>query len=123
MHVHTQVGHINCHATSTPTGDGIETRAIARAFPGCPDLQISSNKGNMGHLLGAAGAVEAAVTILSLYHQKIPATANLERQSEDVHPAINIVKGRALDVCDMQAAVSNSFGFGGVNAALLFARV
>ena len=123
MHMHTQVGHINCHATSTPTGDGIETRAIARAFPDCPDLHISSNKGNMGHLLGAAGAVEAAVTILSLYHQKIPATANLERQSEDVHPAINIVKGRALDVCDMQVALSNSFGFGGVNAALLFARV
>ena len=82
----TRVGHVNCHATSTPMGDGIESHAIARVFGDLSHLNVTSVKGNLGHLLGAAGAVEAALTVLSLYHETIPATANFKQPSDDLHP-------------------------------------
>lgn len=85
-----QVAHVNCHATSTPMGDGIESHAIARVFGSLGHLNVTSVKGNLGHLLGAAGAVEAALTALSLHNETVPATANFTQPSEDLHPGLQM---------------------------------
>mmetsp|Transcript_12700 Transcript_12700/g.44448 ORF Transcript_12700/g.44448 Transcript_12700/m.44448 type:complete len:332 (+) Transcript_12700:470-1465(+) len=114
-----QVGHINCHATSTPVGDACEARAIAKTFAGCNDLVLTSVKGALGHLLGAAGAVEAAATVLAVYHQKIPPTANLDQRSTDIPIELRIAQQTVQDAPGLEVALSNSFGFGGVNACLL----
>ena len=111
--------HINAHATSTPVGDLAETRAIHRAFgEHTADLAVTATKSMTGHLLGAAGALEAVLTTLTLYHRQIPPTINLEDQDPQID--LDVVTGgpRALPDGDL-AAVNNSFGFGGVNVALL----
>ncbi|MDO5739504.1 MAG: beta-ketoacyl-ACP synthase II [Ornithinimicrobium sp.] len=111
--------HINAHATSTPVGDLAETRAIHRAFgEHTADLAVTATKSMTGHLLGAAGALEAVLTALTLYHRQIPPTINLEDQDPQID--LDVVTGgpRALPDGDL-AAVNNSFGFGGVNVALL----
>lgn len=111
--------HINAHATSTPVGDLAETRAIHRAFGDhTADLAVTATKSMTGHLLGAAGALEAVLTTLTLYHRQIPPTINLEDQDPQID--LDVVTGgpRALPDGDL-AAVNNSFGFGGVNVALL----
>ncbi len=116
-----QVGYINAHGTSTPLGDVAETRAIKAAFgEHARHLLVSSSKSMTGHLLGAAGGVEAVFSVLSLYHQQVTPTINL--QQPDAACDLDYVPGSARDVA-VDYALSNSFGFGGTNASLVFARL
>jgi len=109
------VGHVNCHATSTPVGDVAEVVAVRKAIGDHPVL--TAPKGSFGHLLGAAGAVEAIVTLLSIHDGVVPATLNLD----DLDPKVtlDVVAGEPRKI-DLTAAVNDSFGFGGHNVALLF---
>ena len=109
------VGHVNCHATSTPVGDAIEPLAVKRAIGDHPVL--TAPKGATGHLLGASGAVEGIFTLLSVRDGIIPATLNLDNQDPKV--AFDVVTGEPRKV-DLIAAVNNSFGFGGHNVSLVF---
>ena len=115
-----QVDYINAHGTSTPHGDQVETLAIKRCFGDhAKKVAVSSTKSMTGHLLGAAGGLEAGITALAVYHQIAPPTINQEHPDEDCDlDYIPNVK-RAFPI---QYALSNSFGFGGTNAALLFQR-
>jgi 3-oxoacyl-[acyl-carrier-protein] synthase II len=116
-----QIGYINTHGTSTPAGDRIECLAIRKAFGAHADkLKINSTKSMHGHLLGAAGGLEAIITVMALRTGLIPPTINVENQDPDCD----------LDVCanarghfDAEYALSNSFGFGGTNACLILKRV
>jgi 3-oxoacyl-[acyl-carrier-protein] synthase II len=110
------IGYINAHATSTPLGDVIEARAIKALFG--HRTAVSSNKGALGHLLGAAGAVEAMFTVLSLKHQVAPHTLNLAVPGEGIE--LDLVTNAPRNM-KMRYALSNSFGFGGTNASLCFA--
>jgi 3-oxoacyl-[acyl-carrier-protein] synthase II len=115
------VGYINAHATSTPLGDVAETRAIRSAFGAHADrLMVSSTKSVTGHLLGAAGGVEAIFTVLAIHRGVVPPTANLDEPGEgcDLDYVPKLARERAVDV-----ALSNSFGFGGTNASLVFRRI
>jgi 3-oxoacyl-[acyl-carrier-protein] synthase II len=115
------ISYVNAHGTSTPLGDIAETKAIKLAFGDhAHDMMISSNKSMIGHLLGAAGGVEAISTILSLHHQIIPPTINLD--SVDPECDLDYVPHAARDV-SIEAAISNSFGFGGTNGSLVFRRL
>ncbi len=117
------VVHINAHATSTPVGDVAEANAIRRAFGALADsIPVSATKSMTGHLLGAAGAVEAIFTILALHHRLAPATINLESMDPEI--ALDVVHGshRQLPAGDL-LALDNSFGFGGHNVALAFRSV
>jgi len=113
-----QVDYINAHGTSTPHGDQVETLAIKRCFGDhAKKIAVSSTKSMTGHLLGAAGGLEAGITALAVYHQVAPPTINQEHPDEDCDlDYIPNVKR----VMPIQYALSNSFGFGGTNAALLF---
>ncbi|MCD2185882.1 beta-ketoacyl-[acyl-carrier-protein] synthase family protein [Actinomycetospora sp. SF1] len=111
------VGHVNCHATSTPVGDVAETVAVRKAIGDHPVL--TAPKGSLGHLLGAAGAVEAIATILAVKEGQIPPTANLTDLDGDVE--LDVVSGEARKV-SLDAAINDSFGFGGHNVSLCFAR-
>ena len=110
--------HINAHATSTPVGDVAEYNAIKRAFGDHTDnIAVTATKSMTGHLLGAAGALEAILTILSVHHRTVPATINLDDQDPAI--PLNVVSGQALTLPDGDiAALNNSFGFGGHNVAL-----
>jgi 3-oxoacyl-[acyl-carrier-protein] synthase II len=113
-----QIAYINAHATSTPLGDAAEARAIEKRFAGCLDrLAVSSTKSMTGHLLGGAGAVEAGLTVLALRDQVAPPTANLCHPDEGI--SLDLVPGKARPMA-MEYAMSNSFGFGGTNACLVF---
>ena len=107
------VGHVNCHATSTSVGDVAETVAVRKAIGDHPVL--TAPKGSLGHLLGAAGAVEAIATILAVREGLVPPTANLTDLDGDVE--LDVVAGEARKVT-LDAAVNDSFGFGGHNVAL-----
>ena len=109
------VDHVNCHATSTPVGDVAEAAAIRRAIGDHPVL--TAPKSAMGHLLGAAGAVESIAAILSVRDGIIPPTLNLERVDEGVQ--LDVAAGEARKV-ELHAAVNDAFGFGGHNVALVF---
>lgn len=112
------VVHVNAHATSTPVGDVAEALAIRSALgPAADAVAVTSTKGSTGHLLGAAGAVEAIATVLALHERRVPATRNLDDPDDDV--ALDVVRmtPRALRP---GVALSNSFGFGGHNVALAF---
>lgn len=114
------VDYINAHGTSTQLGDVAETVAIKKTFEGhAPKLAISSTKSMIGHLLGAAGGVEAAFTVLSLHHQVAPPTINLD--SQDPECDLDYVPNHAREM-EMRVALSNSFGFGGTNGTLAFKR-
>jgi 3-oxoacyl-[acyl-carrier-protein] synthase II len=114
------VDYVNAHGTSTPHNDRIETHAIKRAFgEHAHKLAISSTKSMTGHLLGAAGGLEAGITALAVRHQRVPPTINLEQPDEGCD--LDYVPGRARDLA-IEYALSNSFGFGGTNGALLFRR-
>jgi 3-oxoacyl-[acyl-carrier-protein] synthase II len=114
------VDYINAHGTSTPHNDRIETFAIKRTFGNhARTLAVSSTKSMTGHLLGAAGGLEAAVTVLAVYHQKVPPTINLEQSEEGLD--LDYVPNTCRQM-PIQYALSNSFGFGGTNGALLFKR-
>jgi len=117
-----QVGYVNAHGTSTPAGDVAECQAISRVFGdhARKGLMVSSTKSMIGHLLGAAGGAEAVVTVLTLARGVIHPTINVEEQ--DPECPLDVVPNTAREV-RVQAALSNSFGFGGTNAVLLFKRV
>jgi 3-oxoacyl-[acyl-carrier-protein] synthase II len=109
------IGHVNAHATSTVVGDVGEAAAIRTAVG--DHTVVTAPKGALGHLVGGAGAVEGIATILALYHGLIPATLNLENLDPRVR--LDVVTGEPRKV-EITAALSNSFGFGGHNTALLF---
>ncbi|WP_025129930.1 beta-ketoacyl-ACP synthase II [Pseudomonas sp. PH1b] len=115
-----QVQHLNAHATSTPVGDKGELAAIKRVFGTNSGLAISATKSATGHLLGAAGGIEAIFTILALRDQIAPATLNLENP-DSAAEGLDLVRGEARKT-PMDYALSNGFGFGGVNASVLFKR-
>ena len=115
-----QVSYINAHGTSTPHGDKVETLAIKRCFgEHAAKVMVSSTKSMTGHLLGAAGGLEAGITVLAVHHQIVPPTINLE--CPDPECDLDYVPNRAREAT-IDYALSNSFGFGGTNAALLFKR-
>ncbi|MGB8536942.1 MAG: beta-ketoacyl-ACP synthase II [Acidobacteriaceae bacterium] len=117
-----QVGYINAHATSTPLGDALETAAIKSLFKEhatSGKLLVSSTKSMTGHLLGGAGGLEAGITIMALQNQTVPPTTNLD----DPDPAcdLNYIANKPQSA-QLEVALSNSFGFGGTNGALIFRR-
>jgi 3-oxoacyl-[acyl-carrier-protein] synthase II len=117
-----EVGYVNSHGTSTPTGDGLEAQAIAKVFSSAKNLHVSSTKSMTGHLLGAAGGIEAAFTALSLHHGIIPPTINLEKADEIcAATGLNFTPNHAVKK-QYKYALSNSFGFGGTNASLVLGR-
>jgi len=116
-----QVGYINAHGTSTDLGDVQETEAVKKVFgEHAYKLAVSSTKSMHGHLLGAAGAIEAILTVLALKNQVLPPTINLENRDEACD--LDYVPGKARAVQGLEVALSNSFGFGGTNATLAFKR-
>ncbi|MCA8271205.1 beta-ketoacyl-ACP synthase II [Burkholderia sp. AU30280] len=115
------IGHLNAHATSTPVGDISELAAIKAVFGTGRGPAVSATKASTGHLLGAAGGVEAIFTILALRDQLAPPTLNLT-QPDPVAEGIDIVAGSARRI-STEYAISNGFGFGGVNASLVFRRL
>lgn len=116
-----EVGYINAHGTSTPLGDVAETQAIRTVMGAqAEDVAVSSTKSMIGHLLGAAGAVEAIVSILALHEGVVPPTINLDNPGEGCD--LDYVPHTARDV-DISYALSNSFGFGGTNGTLIFGKV
>ncbi|WP_029006787.1 beta-ketoacyl-ACP synthase II [Azospirillum halopraeferens] len=116
------IDYVNAHGTSTPLGDEIELGAVRRLFgPAIEKLAMSSTKSAIGHLLGAAGAVEAIYSIKAINHGVVPPTLNLENPSESCQ-GVNLVPRQAQER-RVRAALSNSFGFGGTNASLVFREV
>ena len=116
-----QVDYINAHGTSTPAGDVVETRAVKRVFGDhAGKLAVSSTKSMIGHLLGAAGGVEAVFSILSIYEQVAPPTINLDNPDPvcDLDYVPHTAREMKIDI-----ALSNSFGFGGTNGTLIFKRL
>ena len=114
-----QIGYVNAHGTSTPIGDTLEAHAI-RNFFGEHKVAVSSTKSMTGHLLGGAGGLEAGVTVLALRDQTLPPTINLENQEPDT-VGMDLVPNHARQA-SIEYAMSNSFGFGGTNGALLFRK-
>jgi len=112
------IGYINAHGTSTLIGDLAELRAMEKIFP--EGTKVSSTKSAIGHLLGAAGSVEAIFTLKALQDQIIPPTLNLDNPESS---SMDLVAHRAQKVTGMQYALSNSFGFGGTNASLIFSKI
>lgn len=113
-----EVDHVNAHGTSTPANDAAEAAALRRVFGSAADaIAVTSTKSAIGHLLGAAGGVEAVATVLAMRDGIVPATLNLERQ--DPACDIDVVRGEPRKIT-IRAALSNSFGFGGHNAVLAF---
>jgi 3-oxoacyl-[acyl-carrier-protein] synthase II len=115
-----QLGYLNAHGTSTPLGDVAETKGVKSIFGDDTKLMVSSTKSMIGHLLGAAGSVEAIFTIKALQDQVIAPTINLDKPGEGCD--LDYVPNAARDV-EMTAAASNSFGFGGTNGTLVFGKV
>jgi 3-oxoacyl-[acyl-carrier-protein] synthase II len=114
------IGYVNAHGTSTPIGDVIETRALKRIFGECAKkVPISSTKSMTGHLLGGAGGLEAGISVLALHDQTLPPTINLENPDPECDLDYVPIHARKASV---EYALSNSFGFGGTNAALIFRR-
>ena len=114
------VDYINAHGTSTPLGDIAETTAIKRVFGAHAKngLLVSSTKSMLGHMLGAAGSIEAAISVLALKNKIVPPTINIENQDEQCD--LDYVPNNARKADHLDVALSNSFGFGGHNASLVF---
>ena len=115
-----EINYVNAHGTSTPLGDEIELRAVERAFGSAIEgLSMSSTKSSTGHLLGAAGAIEAVFSVMALNENIIPPTINLDNPS--VETKIDLVPHVAKEK-EIKSVLSNSFGFGGTNASLIFSH-
>ena len=116
------VDHINTHGTSTPAGDISECLAIEKLFGShTPNILVNSTKSMTGHLLGAAGAIEAIATVLALQTGKIPPTINIKNLDPEI-PNLNFVINKMTEK-DIHIALSNSFGFGGHNCSILFKKI
>ncbi|MCB0529849.1 MAG: beta-ketoacyl-ACP synthase II [Lewinellaceae bacterium] len=117
------IDYINTHGTSTPLGDIAELKAIEKVFGGqAAKMNISSTKSMTGHLLGAAGAIEAIACILAMNHDFAPPTINHFTDDPDINPALNLTF-REAQQRKIRAALSNTFGFGGHNASVIFRQV
>ena len=115
-----KIDYINAHGTSTPSGDKVEVLAIERIFEECKKkINVSSTKSQIGHLLGAAGGVEAAYSISCINNKKLPYTLNLENVIDAKN--INFIREKAMD-SDINFVLSNSFGFGGTNVSLILKK-
>ncbi|MFD2921946.1 beta-ketoacyl-ACP synthase II [Terrimonas rubra] len=115
----TELDYLNLHATSTPVGDIAELKAVAKTFKGSANLWVNSTKSMTGHLLGAAGAIEAIIAIKSINENIIPPTINIEQPDADIPAGIQIVRDEPLQK-NIRTAMSNAFGFGGHNSTLVF---
>eukprot|EP01138_Halocafeteria_seosinensis_P014113 gb/GECG01014411.1/.p1 GENE.gb/GECG01014411.1/~~gb/GECG01014411.1/.p1 ORF type:complete len:406 (+),score=57.26 gb/GECG01014411.1/:1-1218(+) len=123
------VDYVNAHATSTPLGDEVEANGIHQLHersqvtrsPDVPKTVVASNKGHVGHLLGAAGAVESLFAVLSMYNGILPGTRNLEELDESINTEFLSFPGYSTQQT-VEYALSNSFGFGGTNTSLLFRK-
>ncbi|MEZ4787925.1 MAG: beta-ketoacyl-ACP synthase II [Flavobacterium haoranii] len=116
------VDHINTHGTSTPLGDVAELKAISAVFGDhAKNLNINSTKSMTGHLLGAAGAIEAIASILAIQHGIVPPTINHSVVDENIDPSLNLTLNKAQKR-EVKVAMSNTFGFGGHNACMLFKK-
>ncbi len=117
------IGHINAHATSTPVGDIAEYQAIRASFGDLAEtIPVTATKSMTGHLLGAAGALEALLTVQTIHHRTIPATVNVDNQDPEIGLDVVTKEPRALPDGDV-AVLNNSFGFGGHNVALAFRSI
>ncbi len=116
----TEINYINAHGTSTKQGDEIETRAIRKVFQDHADkIAVNSTKSMTGHLLGAAGGVEAVFSVLSIFHNISPPTINIDNQDPECDLDYVANNARSMEI---QGAMSNSFGFGGTNGCLIFRK-
>ena len=111
-----EIGYVNAHGTSTQVGDTIELNAVEKLFKSNDNLFMSSNKSAIGHLLGAAGAVEAVFSFMSLKTKNLPPTLNLD--NPDVITSINLIPHESISK-SVKNIISNSFGFGGTNASII----
>ncbi|WP_242094425.1 beta-ketoacyl-ACP synthase II [Aestuariivivens sediminicola] len=117
------VDHINTHGTSTPLGDVAELKAISSVFGDhAKNININSTKSMTGHLLGAAGAIEAIASILAIEHGIVPPTINHSTVDEQIDPELNLTLNEAQKR-DVRVAMSNTFGFGGHNACVVFKKI
>nr|WP_299386526.1 beta-ketoacyl-ACP synthase II [Allomuricauda sp.] len=117
------VDAINTHGTSTPLGDVAELKAISKVFGDhAPNININSTKSMTGHLLGAAGAIEAIASILAMEHSMVPPTINHSVVDENIDPSLNLTLNKAQER-EVNVAMSNTFGFGGHNACVLFKKI
>ncbi len=117
-----EIDYINAHATSTAAGDSSELNAMATIFGDNKEMVISATKSMTGHLLGAAGAVEAILTILALQNQIVPATINTTSIDPELSQGLHIITGDALKK-ELNYAINNTFGFGGHTATSIFKRI
>jgi 3-oxoacyl-[acyl-carrier-protein] synthase II len=116
------IAHVNAHATSTPLGDVAEASALRTALGAdAGRVCVTATKSCTGHLLGAAGALEAAITVLALQHRLVPPTRNLDDPDDEV--GLDVVRMSPRELAAAPAALSNSFGFGGHNVTLAFKAV
>ncbi len=117
------VDAINTHGTSTPLGDVAELKAISKVFGDhAKNININSTKSMTGHLLGAAGAIEAIASILAMEHSLVPPTINHSVVDEQIDPSLNLTLNKAQER-EVKVAMSNTFGFGGHNACVLFKKI
>ena len=117
-----QVDHINTHGTSTPLGDVAELKAISAVFGDhAKNININSTKSMTGHLLGAAGAIEAIASVLSIEHGIIPPTINHTTPDENIDPDLNLTLNK-FQKRDVKVVMSNTFGFGGHIATVIFKK-
>ncbi|MFE8422616.1 MULTISPECIES: beta-ketoacyl-ACP synthase II [Tenacibaculum] len=117
------VDHINTHGTSTPLGDVAELKAISEVFGDhAKNININSTKSMTGHLLGAAGAIEAIASLLAMEHGVVPPTINHVNVDENINPELNLTLNNAQKR-DIKVAISNTFGFGGHNACIAFRKL
>jgi 3-oxoacyl-[acyl-carrier-protein] synthase II len=115
------ISYVNAHATSTPVGDAAELAALSQVFgPAAGLIPVSSTKSATGHMLGAAGAIEAVFSVLALRDQVLPAGLNLEDPMAGAE-GFDLIRGSARQA-EVRHVLSNAFGFGGVNATLVFSR-
>ncbi len=118
-----EVDYLNVHATSTPVGDLSEVNAVTRLFGATPEkLTISATKSMTGHLLGAAGAIEAIACLMSIRDGIIPPTINTRNLDPAIPAGLNILLGEAIKY-PVKVAMSNTFGFGGHNGIVVFKKI